>query len=129
MIFSKKKSTEIANCLNACSQKIYAKLLNNLLTNSRCKKGIYGSDQCENIGFLAQVSILHYSIHIDHNFEFWKSYLDNVFYQFQQLGTNCRFVITKSQQPIRAKVVNSREVREVVEGTTCISDKKLSKLW
>ena len=45
---------EKANCQNACSQKIYAKLLNNLLTNSRCKKGIYGSDQCENIGFLAQ---------------------------------------------------------------------------
>ena len=45
---------EKANSQNACSQKIYAKLLNNLLTNSRCKKGIYGSDQCENIGFLAQ---------------------------------------------------------------------------
>ena len=45
---------EKANCQNACSQKIYAKLLNNLLTNSCCKKGIYGSDQCENIGFLAQ---------------------------------------------------------------------------
>ena len=43
-----------ANCQNACSQKIYAKLLNNLLTNSHCKKGIYGSDQCENIGFLVQ---------------------------------------------------------------------------
>ena len=26
------------------------------------------------------------------------------------------------------KVVNSREVREVVEGTTCISDKKLSEI-
>ena len=59
-----KKWMEKANSQNACSQKIYAKLLNNLLTNSRCKKGIYGSDQCENIGFLAQVSILHYSIHI-----------------------------------------------------------------
>ena len=77
---------------------------------------------------LAQFSVLHYSIHIHHNFETWKSYLDNVFCQFQQLGTNCRFVITKSQQPIRAKVVNSREVREVVEGTTCISDKKLSEI-
>ena len=28
----------------------------------------------------------------------------------------------------KSKVVNSREVREVVEGTTCISDKKLSKI-
>ena len=28
----------------------------------------------------------------------------------------------------RTKVVNSREVREVVEGTTCISDKKLSEI-
>ena len=27
-----------------------------------------------------------------------------------------------------SKVVNSREVREVVEGTTCISDKKLSEI-
>ena len=26
------------------------------------------------------------------------------------------------------KVVNSREVREVVEGSTCISDKKLSEI-
>ena len=26
------------------------------------------------------------------------------------------------------KVFNSREVREVVEGTTCISDKKLSEI-
>ena len=29
-------------------------------------------------------------------------------------------------QNSKPKVVNSREVREVVEGTTCISDKKLS---
>ena len=29
---------------------------------------------------------------------------------------------------LKAKVVNSREVREVVEGITCISDKKLSEI-
>ena len=34
--------------------------------------------------------------------------------------------ISKMQQV--SKVVNSREVREVVEGTTCISDKKLSEI-
>ena len=31
-------------------------------------------------------------------------------------------------QTVNSKVVNSREVREVVEGTTCISDKKLSEI-
>ena len=37
-------------------------------------------------------------------------------------------LIALISQTIATKVVNSREVREVVEGTTCISDKKLSEI-
>ena len=37
-------------------------------------------------------------------------------------------LILPKEQNTSFKVVNSREVREVVEGSTCISDKKLSEI-
>ena len=47
-----------------------------------------------------------------------KSHMENLFLFFTKLKILFRWF----------KVVNSREVREVVEGTTCISDKKLSEI-
>ena len=44
------------------------------------------------------------------------------------LGILVRLQLSLSYKSLKTKVANSLEVREVQEGVTCISDKKLSKL-